>query len=349
MSDTPFVTLIMPIRNEAAFIARGLGAVLAQDYPAERMEVLVVDGLSTDGTREIVQALQARHPHLRLLDNPGRIVPTGLNLALGQARGEIIVRVDGHCEIAPDYVRRCVECLRQEEVAGVGGPIETIGETRAARAIACAMSSSFGVGGAAFRTIKDRRMLVETVAFPAYTRRAIERAGQFDEELVRNQDDEYNYRLLKLGCRLLLAPEIRARYYSRNSFRSLWRQYFQYGYWKVRVMQKHPRQMRTRQFAPPVFVAALVSALALAPFSVTGRLLLLLLLGPYALANLAAALVAARRGGLGLLPLLLLAHPTLHLAYGSGFLVGLLKFWRRWGERANPPDYAGAPAQGGVR
>jgi cellulose synthase/poly-beta-1,6-N-acetylglucosamine synthase-like glycosyltransferase len=349
MNTLPFVSLIMPVRNEATFIARGLGAVLAQDYPAERLEVLVVDGMSEDGTREIVRAFARRHPNLRLLDNHGRIVPAGLNLALRQARGEIIVRVDGHCEIAADYVRRCVECLATEEVDGVGGPIETIGETPVAGAIALAMSSKFGVGGSAFRTVKGRRMLVETVAFPAYTRRAIERAGSFDEELVRNQDDEYNYRLTKLGGRLLLAPEIRSRYYSRGSFRSLWRQYFQYGYWKVRVMQKHPRQMRLRQFAPPLFVAALLAALALAPFSPAGRWLLLLSAASYLTANFAASILAARGGGARLLPLLLVAHTTLHLAYGSGFIVGLIKFRHRWGARANPPDYDRARAHGALK
>jgi cellulose synthase/poly-beta-1,6-N-acetylglucosamine synthase-like glycosyltransferase len=336
----------MPVRNEAAFIARGLGAVLAQDYPAERMEVIVVDGMSDDGTREVVRSFAERHPNLRLLDNPGQIVPKGLNLALRQMTGEIIVRVDGHCEIAPDYVSRCVECLEEEEADGVGGPIETIGSTLSARAIALAMSSMFGVGGSAFRTIKDRRMFVETVAFPAYTRRAIELAGWFDEELVRNQDDEYNYRLSKLGGRLLLAPEIRSRYYSRSTFRSLWRQYFQYGYWKVRVMQKHPRQMRLRQFAPPLFVAALLVALALALLSTLGALALALLLVTYTTANIAASVIAARRAGVGLraglclLPLLLLAHPTLHVSYGAGFLVGLARFWNRWGARANLADYA---------
>jgi cellulose synthase/poly-beta-1,6-N-acetylglucosamine synthase-like glycosyltransferase len=332
----PFVSLIMPVRNEAAFIARGLSAVMAQDYPPERMEVIVVDGMSDDGTREVVRSFAEHHPNLRLLDNPGRIVSTGLNLALRQAAGEVIIRVDGHCEIAEDYVSRSVQCLEEEEADGVGGPIETIGDSRVARAIALAMSSRFGVGGSAFRTVKDRRMYVETVAFPAYTRRAIERAGLFDEELVRNQDDEYNYRLCKLGGRLLLVPEIRSRYYSRSSFRSLWRQYFQYGYWKVRVMQKHPRQMRLRQFAPPLFVLALIVALTVAPFSALGALALTLLLALYTLANFAASVLSLRNEEAGLLPLLLLAHPTLHLSYGAGFLVGLARFWNRWAAVRSP-------------
>ncbi len=161
---------------------------------------------------------------------------------------------------ASSYVRRCVEHLLAGGVEAVGGPIETVGETDEAQAIALAMSSWFGVGGSGFRTVKDRATLVETVAFPAYTRQTVQRIGPFDEELVRNQDDEYNYRLLKHGGRILLSPDIRSRYYSRSSLRSLWRQYYQYGFWKVRVMQKHPRQMRWRQFVPPAFVATMLGS-----------------------------------------------------------------------------------------
>ncbi len=340
MSAQPFVTLIMPVRNEAAFIERALNAVCAQDYPSQRMEIIVVDGQSTDRTREVVRALQSQHANLRLLDNPGRIVSTGLNIALREAVGEIIVRVDGHCEIAPDYVSRCVECLTVEEIDGVGGPIETIGETAVARAIALAMSSRFGVGGAAFRTVKDKRMLVDTVAFPAYTRRAVERAGLFDEELVRNQDDEYNYRLRRRGGRLLLAPEIRSRYYSRASFRRLWRQYFQYGYWKVRVMQKHARQMSLRQLAPPLFVVGLALSLA-ASMVVNGAWWLCLVVSaPYVVANLLASILATRKRHARLTPFVFIAHATLHLSYGAGFLVGLCKFWRRWGKRQNSLEVA---------
>jgi glycosyltransferase involved in cell wall biosynthesis len=339
MSHQPFVTVIMPVRNEAGFIAQSLGAVLAQDYPAERVEIIVADGMSTDGTREIVRALEARHARLRLVDNTGRIAPTALNAALRVARSEIVVRVDGHCEIAPDYVRRCVECLAREGVEGVGGPIKTIGLTTTARAIAAAMSSSFGVGGSAFRTVKDRRMLVDSIAFPAYTRRAIEQAGLFDEELIRNQDDEYNYRLRSLGGRLLLVPEIRSRYYSRGSLRSLRRQYFQYGYWKVRVLQKHPRQMRARQFAPPLFAAALLILSLLSPFFVAARLALAAVACAYVAANLCASVLTARKNDWRLLPLLPATFATLHLSYGFGFLAGLIRFWNRWRDRRGQTQY----------
>jgi glycosyltransferase involved in cell wall biosynthesis len=331
----PFVTVVMPVRNEADCIERSLGAVFAQDYPPERMEVIVADGMSTDGTREIVERWARCQPGLALVDNPGGIVPTGMNAALARARGDIVVRVDGHCEIAPDYVSRCVGHLETPGVDGVGGPVETVGKTPTARAIALAMSSRFGVGDSAFRTVRETTELADTVPFPAYPRALIEWAGPYDEELVRNQDDEYNYRLRKLGARLLLAQDVKSVYYSRSSFRSLACQYFQYGLWKVRVLQKHPRQMRWRQFAPPLFAAAVLGGLTFAPFSRWGRLGLIALSVLYALAMMLGSLGAARRGGWRLLPLLPPAFATLHFAYGSGFLAGLCRFWNRWGARGS--------------
>jgi succinoglycan biosynthesis protein ExoA len=333
MSELPFVSVVMPVRNESAFIRRSLAAVLAQDYAVDRMEILVVDGMSTDGTSDIVRAMATRYDNVRLISNSKKIAPTGLNLALSQARGDIIVRVDGHCEIASDYVSRCVHHLLTDGVDAVGGPIETVGDTNTAQMIALAMGSPFGVGGSSFRTVKDRAMLVDTVAFPGYTRQAIEKAGCFDEQLVRNQDDEYNYRLRKLGGRILLSPDIRSRYYSRSSLRSLWRQYFQYGYWKVRVMQKHWQQMRLYHVVPAVFVIILVLSLLLSPFFSPARLLLLVVSGCYLAANLAASMktIAARQWQE--MPLLSLCFAILHLSYGFGFLYGLAYFWNSWGAR----------------
>ena len=334
--SSPFVSVVMPVRNEATFISRSLDAVLAQDYPSERMEVIVADGMSTDATREIVQSFQTRHPELKLISNPGKIVPTGLNLAIAKAHGEVIVRVDGHCEIAGDYVRRCIEHLLNDRVDGVGGPLETIGETPLARVIASAMSSVFGVGGAAFRTTTKKTMLTDTVAFPAYTRSIIERAGPFDEELVRNQDDEYNYRLRKIGARILLASDVRCRYYSRSSLSSLGRQYFQYGYWKVRVLQKHPGQMQPRQFVPPLFVGVCLLFLLLLPFTPNAGYFLAAALGSYGVANITASVLSLRNHTLRLMPLMPIVFATLHVAYGFGFLTGLVKFWNRWGNKPAP-------------
>ncbi|MDX1437790.1 MAG: glycosyltransferase family 2 protein [Anaerolineales bacterium] len=330
MTVQPVVTIMMPVRNEVKYIDRSLKAVLKQDYPQSGIEIIITDGLSHDGTQEHIQSLLYEHPNISLIENPGRIVPTGLNSALERAHGEIIIRVDGHCEVAPDYVSRCVHHLLEDQVDCVGGPIETVGETYTARGIAAAMSSRFGVGNSAFRTLKDKSMLVDSVAFPAYTRQAIEITGHFDEELVRNQDDEYNYRLRKKGGKILLSPDIRSRYYSRSTLRSLWGQYFQYGFWKVRVLQKHPRQMSLRQFVPPLFVAALLTLAILSTFSIIGRALLIGLAVTYILGTLIATGSSAKKFGWRYLPILPVAFFILHFSYGSGFIWGLAKFRRNW-------------------
>ena len=332
--DFPFVSIILPIRNEAQYIERSLGAVLNQDYPKGRLEVLITDGMSTDQTRQIVENLATQYSQIivKVLDNKSLIVPTGMNLALQHAQGDIIIRVDGHCVIAPDYVRTCVNHIKNEDADGVGGAIETIGETTAAAAIAVGMSSPFGVGDSAFRTVSGKSTLTDTVPFPAYTRQIIERAGMYDEELVRNQDDEYNYRIRGIGGKILLADDVRSTYFSRASYTNLWRQYFHYGFWKVRVLQKHPRQMKARQFIPPVFVLALLASLflflspELRPLSLFVPLL-------YLTANLFATLFTASRYGWRYLILLPVTFTILHLSYGIGFLAGLIKFWNRWGDR----------------
>jgi GT2 family glycosyltransferase len=208
-----------------------------------------------------------------------------------------------------------------------------MGETYVARAIAAAMSSTFGVGGSAFRVGSSTASLVDTVPFAAFRRETIQRTGPFDEELVRNQDDEYSYRLRKLGGRILLAPDIQSRYYSRAGLGKLWRQYFEYGYWKVRVLQKHSRQMSARQFVPPLFVMTLLLLLLAAPFLTFAQFLLAAIVIAYAALNCCASVVAAHKTQWGLLPVLPLAFTIIHVAYGAGFLVGMLKFWKRWGDR----------------
>jgi glycosyltransferase involved in cell wall biosynthesis len=332
LPDPTFVSIVMPVRNEAAHIQSSLEAIFAQDYPLTAMEVILADGLSDDDTRQIVSRFARQYPNLRLVDNPGRITAKALNLAIVQARGEIIIRVDGHCEIAPDYVRHCVEHIQQGGVDGVGGSVETIGKGWIGQCISVAMSTPFGVGGAAFRTQKERTLFVDTIPFPAYTRSAIAKAGPYDEEMVRNQDDEYNYRLRNLNARLLLAADVRSRYYSRSSLPSLWRQYLQYGFWKVRVFQKHPRQMRLRQFVPPTFVAGLSGAAALALFSPAGRFFLGLIAALYLLANLSASAWVAVRRGWRYFPWLPIIYAILHVSYGLGFLIGLARFANRWGD-----------------
>ena len=337
MISEPLVTVILPVRNEGPFIARSLGAVLAQDWPPGRLEVIVADGMSTDDTREIVRRSAGAVPEVpvSIVDNPAGIVPTAMNAAIDAARGEVVVRVDGHTIVEPDYVRRCVEALRRSGAQNVGGRMTAVGEGPFARAVAAATSSPFGVGGARFH-YSDREEWVDTVYMGAWPRRVLEDLGGFDPEMVRDQDDELNYRLRARGGKILLAPEIRSRYFNRPTIRSLARQYFQYGFWKVRVLQKHPRQMRPRQFAPPALVGALLAATAASFGWRPARFALAGLAGAYGAGNLAASAWAARKRSARLLPLLPVAFATLHFSYGFGFLAGLARFWNRWKGRRVP-------------
>jgi succinoglycan biosynthesis protein ExoA len=318
--NKPYVTVVMPIRNEARFIERSLRAVLEQDYPSDRLEILVADGMSTDGTRDLVAALGSRN--LRLISNPGAIVSVGLNRAIAEARGEVIVRVDGHTVIEPDYVSRCVVALQTSGADCVGGPMCAVGEGRFGKAVAAATSSPFGVGGARFH-YSLREEWVDTVYLGAWWRTTFDRIGLFDETMVRDQDDEFNYRLLDAGGRILLRPEIRSRYIVRGTPRALWRQYFQYGFWKVRVIRKHPRQARGRQLVPSTFVLALILSGLAALIGPWGRTGFLVLIGSYGAASITASVWSSKRAGWTLLPGLALAYAIVHVGYGCGFLTGL--------------------------
>ena len=330
-SEWPIVSVIMPIRNEGAFIRHTLHAVLTQDYPPDRLEVLVVDGMSTDDTRVIIAALQQEHPNLKLLDNPAQIVPPALNIGITQAAGDIIVRVDGHTIIEPDYVRQCVIGLQQSDAINVGGKMTASGETPFGEVVALATSTPFGVGGARFH-YSDEEEYVDTVYLGAWWRHAFTQFGGFDEELVRDQDDEFNYRLRKHGGRILLRPQIKSRYTVRGSPYKLWRQYYQYGFWKVRVLQKHPGQMRPRQFIPPLFALALSGSLLLTFLHSLGWLLLAIICGAYLAANLIASVWTASKFGWRHFLYLPFVFAILHLGYGFGFLVGLLRFANRWSQ-----------------
>jgi cellulose synthase/poly-beta-1,6-N-acetylglucosamine synthase-like glycosyltransferase len=305
--------------------------VLDQDYPADRMEILVVDGMSTDGTRTVVQALLRRRPAgappaVRVLDNPAKIVPAAMNVALGDATGEVIVRVDGHAVLEPDYVRRCVEVLRATGSACVGGIVETVGTGALGRAVAAAQSSRFGVGGVAFRTGRRLPGAVDTVAFGAYPRAVLTDIGGYDEELACNEDDELNFRLQQAGGRIWYDPSIRARYFSRATLGRLWRQYYRYGLYKVLVAQKRGGFASPRHLVPAVFVAA-AAASGLVAVARRDARWTLPVLAPYASALVAASHRSAQRTGTR--PALVgAAFVVLHVAYGCGFLAGLER-WRR--------------------
>ena len=323
----PMVSLLVAMRNEERHIGRTLASIFDQDYPADRLEVRVYDGGSTDRSWAIAEEMCAGRPLASVSRNPRIIQAAAWNLGIDEARGDILSIVSAHSEIAADYVSAAVETLERTGADMVGGPVQAIGEGAVGEAVAIATSSPFGVGNARFHFTKVEEE-VDTV-FMGFCRRETYQRLRFDEEMVRDQDDEFSYRLLDQGGRIICNPAIRSSYANRATFRSLWTQYYQYGFWKVRVTQKHPRQLRARQLVPPVFVASIAASAGLAAFTTIGRVALVGGVGAYAVANIGASILASRPAPktFRYLP------PTfaiLHLAYGSGYLAGLVRFRDRW-------------------
>jgi succinoglycan biosynthesis protein ExoA len=335
MLDLPFVSVVIPMRNEAGSIAACLDSVLAQDYPPERFDVLVVDGDSSDDSARVIGEYARRTGRVRLLHNPRRIVPTALNVAIRAARGDVLMRVDGHTRLATDYMRVGVDTWRRTGADNVGGPMVAVGGGRIGDAIAIATSSRFGIGS--YFHFGRAEAEVDTVYMGMWPRSVFERVGLFDEEMVRNQDDEFNYRLRKAGGRIVMNPAMRSTYQNRQTLKAMAKQFAQYGFWKVRVLQKHPAQMSVRHFVPPAFVLALLGAVLLAPWvrgmAVLGALLALAYTGTVLAISASLVRGSARAR---LLPVAA-AFVTLHLSWGAGFVVGLFRFAGRWFRPESPP------------
>lgn len=319
------VSVIVPCRNEAAHIDAFIASALAQQLPpGTTLELLVADGASDDGTRAQLAAWAVREPRLRVLDNPRRITSAALNLAAQAASGEIVVRMDVHTTYEPDYVQQCLQALAETGAACVGGPWQPVGRGWPQAAIAAAFSSRFGSGGAASRRL-DYSGPVDTVYLGAWPRAALLAAGGFDEALVRNQDDELALRITRGGGRIWQSAAIRSRYEPRASFAALFRQFWQYGYWKVPVIRKHRLPASPRHLVPVAFVGVLALLAGLGVFWPPAWSGLAASLGLYGAAAFASALPVAAgslRQALGVA----WACACMHAGYGLGFARGLLDF-----------------------
>jgi glycosyltransferase involved in cell wall biosynthesis len=340
--ENPLASVLIPCRNEEAYIARCLDSILANDFPHDALEILVADGASEDGTAAILADYERRFPCLRRIPNPRRTTSAGLNLALSAARGDTIIVLGAHAVYPPNYIADLVRELDRSGADATGGVCVTQpgDETATARAVAIGLSQRFGVGNAHFRVGVAQARWVDTVPFGCYRRSVFDRIGRFDEELVRNQDDEFNLRLISRGGRIWLVPHVASQYFARRSLRQLWRMYYQYGYFKPLVARKVGGVLTVRQTIPPLFVASLLSGGLLAPFSRPVAWLSGALLGTYVLADLFVSARAARRDNWRCAAALSLVFPVLHVAYGTGFLRGMVDFWVR---RRQPPPAAEVP------
>ena len=327
------ISIILPIRNEAKYIKKTLGSILCQKNIEQEIEILIVDGMSTDDTRDLIIKYQKGHPNTHLIENPEKIVSTGFNRALNESKGDIIIRVDGHCEIAPDYIQKCLECLEKINADCVGGATEHVASGLVGESIKMAQSSFFGVGGVSFRKNVEKGRYVDTLAFGAYKREVFDQLGGYDEELVRNQDDEFNFRMIQNDMKIWLDPSIKSTYTQRNSFMGLFKQYFQYGFYKVRVMQKRRGIASWRHVVPGLFVLTLLFGLSIFLFTGNNIPILSLCL-PYLSFSLFATIFELIKTPSYLISVMILPVTffILHVSYGLGFLMGFIYFLHKWGD-----------------
>jgi glycosyltransferase involved in cell wall biosynthesis len=298
---------------------------LAQEPPAGGFEVIVADGMSDDGTRRVLGRLAEEDERIQIVDNCAGIVSTGLNAAIKSARGRFILRMDAHTEYAPDYLRQCLATLQETGAANVGGPWIAKGRGYVSRAIAAAFQSPIAVGGARSHD-PGYAGIVDSVYLGCWPRELFDRIGLFDEELVRNQDDEFNLRLTRAGEKIWQSPRVKSWYMPRDSLSALIRQYTQYGYWKVRVIQKHKIPASPRHIVPALFILTLILLALASPVAPIARVGLIATSSAYTCALIGASVFTALRAGWDLLPLLPVVFACFHLSYGLGFLHGLLDF-----------------------
>lgn len=316
--SVPKVTVVVPARNEEGHIGECVDSILKQSYTD--FELIVIDGDSEDRTRGILEEIAEGDPRVRIIDNPDRVIPVGLNRAVREARGEYLVRVDAHCTIEPDYIEYIMEHLETGRWGGVGGRKDGVGVTAAGRAVAAVMHSKFGVGNSVYHHGTEIQE-VDHIPFGAYPLEVIRELGGWDTELTVNQDFEFDYRVRESGRPILFDPRIRINWVNRQTIKDFYRQYFRYGIGKVPVMIDYPKSVRPRHLAAPALVVNLAVAAALVPFR---PVLSLLLVTPYAMALMAASVVTSRQvAGLRAKLLVPAAFAAMHLGWGLGFFRGL--------------------------
>jgi GT2 family glycosyltransferase len=306
-----------------------LESIVACSFPKDQLELLVVDGQSDDGTREIVFEFSKRYPWITLLDNVRRITPVGMNIGIRSAKGQIVIRMDAHTVYPNNYVSQLVKWLVKSKADNVGGVVivRPANHTPKAHAIAFALSHPWGVGNAHFRIGASEPKWVDTVPFGCFRREVFDRIGLYSEALVRNQDDELNHRLIKQGGRILLVPEITSFYTARESLRKLWVMFYQYGYFKPLAVRTIGAVMTARQIVPFVFVLSLMLTGALSLWSYTMAVLFTALIIVYAVLDLSISLRAGIERGMHCGLWSVIVFPILHMSYGTGYLKGVLDFF----------------------
>jgi glycosyltransferase involved in cell wall biosynthesis len=320
------VSVVIPCFNEVQNIRFCLDSVVASDFHKDKLEVLVVDGQSDDGTREIICEFTRRYSWIRLLENVRKITPVAMNIGIQSAKGAIVIRMDAHTVYPPNYIPKLVQWLVEAKADNVGGIsiVRPSNQTFKARAIAYALSHPWGVGNSHFRIGAVEPKWVDTVPFGCYWKKTFSRIGLYNEALVRNQDDELNHRLIRHGGRILLVPEIVSFYTAREALGKLWSMFYQYGYFKPLAARAVGAVMTTRQLIPSLFLISLVLAAFLATWSAAMAIIFKIIIIAYTAVNFTVSSHASLERGLRCGLWLMAVFPILHLSYGIGYLNGLL-------------------------
>ena len=326
MNDIPLVSIVIPCRNEEKFIVKCLDSIINNDYPKDQLEVLIIDGMSEDKTRDIIKEYTQQHPFIRLLDNPKRIAPSALNIGIENAKGEIIMRMDAHVTYEKDYISKCVSYMEKYKVDNVGGACITISgnNTLVSKAIALVLSSPFGVGNSYFRIGVNKPKEVDTVPFGCYRRELFNRIGLFNERLIRTEDIEFNARIRKDGGKIMIFPDIISYYYARPSLSKLFKQYLSTGTWKIYLIKMLPGGLSLRHFVPLVFTLSLIGSSIMSLFLNYAWITLVLISVSYLFTSLVFSAKIAFSKGIRYLPVLPVVFICLHFSYSLGMIRGIL-------------------------
>jgi len=328
MNNLPIVSIIIPCRNEEKFIGKCLDSIIANDYLKNDLEILVSDGMSEDKTREIVKRYSKVYPFISLINNVKKIIPAALNMGIQNSKGKIIIRMDAHNIYRKDYISQSVKCLYEYNADNVGGLwiVLPVNNTIIAKSIALSLSNFFGAGNAHYKIGTDAPKYVDTVPFGCYKREVFDKIGFFDEDMIRNEDDEFNHRLIKNGGKILLCPEIVSYYHPRESLLKTWRMYYQYGYFKPLVAKKVGSVLTWRQLMPTIFISSLFIT-AIFSFLVTKvAWIFFIIIILYVVTNLIVSLNIAIKKCFKCFLFLPIIFTILHFSYGFGYLKGIWDF-----------------------
>ncbi|MDD1744391.1 MAG: glycosyltransferase family 2 protein, partial [Candidatus Methanoperedens sp.] len=317
----------IPCRNEEKFIGKCFDSIVSNDYPKEKLEVLVIDGMSEDKTKEIAHHYAQRFSFIKVLSNSEKIVPTAMNKGIKNAQGQIIIRMDAHNIYEEDYISKCVKYLQEYNADNVGGIWVTLPGDNGmiAQVIAFALTHPFGVGNAYFRIGFNKPKYVDTVPFGCYKREVFEKIGLFNESLIRNQDIEFNLRLKRAGGKILLVPDIVSYYQARSNLKDLFKQNFWNGFWVIYSIKFAEIPFSIRHLIPFFFVFLLLSSLLLSFLYNPFIYLFIFIMSIYTTTNLFFSLHISFKNGFKYLPFLVVSFLTLHFSYGLGSLWGIVR------------------------